>query len=477
MIKKAKASLSSVQIFTSAATDAVAYSEKLNRGIACLEQMSHYLSERISSVKDCISKMEIAQGSLAEKKNSEEEIIARLTEQINSLEERLSELESDLAETSDSLTIMNEDGEETSIPNPAYLVIEAEIATIEGEIRAVELEMAPHQHRLERIEAIDNQIAVKIDSSNGIMYSLDEKRAICIRLQEQLLDTKGTISRKGLVAIGSLKKIKDVINQYLRTKMTYEKATTFEREYEVGNTTININININKTEPAAPAQENAVVQDVQGVNASLTKEYISEHGIKFNEYGHISEFEGRKYGGKYNTYDMRLGYTLLDDTLFGKYDGERGESKFVPSERTAEGVQVLKILESYKLDGIVYRNAEPDFEVCAVAVVKISDMSEHRDAAYTDAEGNRHECNFVQASIACAELWNSMKKDGRTDWDAEKVDIYRYENKLTWHEKADTETMVLVRTEINDFFKHSGGVSECKKRDNSSSNNGGGFDE
>lgn len=476
MIKKVKASLSSVQTFNSAVTDAVAYSEKLNRGIACLEQMSHYLSERISSVKDCISKMEIAQGSLAEKKSSEEEIIARLTEQINSLEERLSALESDLDDIPASYTTTDENGKETEFPNPAYLVIEAEIATVQGEINAVEMELVPHQHRLERIVAIDNQLSVKIDSSNGIMYSLDEKKTICLRLQEQLLDIKNTISRKGLVAIENLKKIKEVINRYLRAKMSYEKATTFEQEYETSNATININININKTAPATPAQENPVNQDASSVLPSLTKEYISEHRIKFDEYGRISEFEGRKYGGKYNAYVLRWEKTLLDDTILGKYEGERGESKFVPSERTADGIQVRKILETYNLDGIVYRNAEPDFEVCAVAVVKIANMTENR-SDYIDPAGVQQQGNFTQASIVCAGLWSSMRKDGKSDWTADDVDKYRKANRLTWHEKSDTETMVLVRTEINDFFKHRGGVSECKTRDAGSAENGGDFDE
>ena len=70
-----------------------------------------------------------------------------------------------------------------------------------------------------------------------------------------------------------------------------------------------------------------------------------------------------------------------------------------------------------------------------------------------------------------------MKKNGKDNWSAIEVDEYRRLHKLTWHEKADTETMVLVRTEINDFFKHIGGVSECKKRDSNKSNFGGEFDE
>lgn len=60
-----------------------------------------------------------------------------------------------------------------------------------------------------------------------------------------------------------------------------------------------------------------------------------------------------------------------------------------------------------------------------------------------------------------------------TDWSAEKVEEYRKANKLTWHERCDCQTMDLVPTKLHDYFKHSGGVAECKIRDGI----GGKFDE
>ena len=164
-----------------------------------------------------------------------------------------------------------------------------------------------------------------------------------------------------------------------------------------------------------------------------------------------------------------------NNPVLGYYEGIRGESKFIPSGRSAEGIIVKEILAEYGVDGIEYRNAEPDFEVCAVEVVKIPKMSANRDKSYDNPDGTTESGNFTQADIECAKRWIETKRDGKDDWTPREVFNYRKQNRLTWHEKCDTETMVMVRTEINSFFKHSGGCSECKTRDNIQ--DGGGFDE
>ena len=473
MIRTAKVSVPSIQGFTTASNDVVLYSEKLNRGINCLEELSRFFSERVGSLKECVSQMNAARTKLAGKKSDEEKAIASLEVQLNALQDQLSEYESELDGVDESVSITDENGEEHTIPNPAYLAIEAKISAVKSEIYSLELQIAPHKNRLERIKIVDNQLAVKCDSANGIVYALEEKQNSCVRLMEQLENIKAFVSQKGTIAVGNLKKIIQVVNRYLRTKMTYDRPSSIEREFDIGKTTININININKN----ASQQETVAEPQNNVpKYLLTKEYINEHRIKFDEYGRISEYEGKRFGGKYNPYDERVSATLAMDTILGTYDGERGESMFIPSERTVDGIKVKQILEEYDLEGIVYRNAEPDFEPCSEAVVRIPQMTENR-WDYYDENGNQTPGNFSQASEACANLWSEMKKNGKDNWSAIEVDEYRRLHKLTWHEKADTETMVLVRTEINDFFKHIGGVSECKKRDSNKSNFGGEFDE
>ena len=195
---------------------------------------------------------------------------------------------------------------------------------------------------------------------------------------------------------------------------------------------------------------------------------------KFDSDNHICEFEGRKYGGKFNSYKDRIDGTSKESPILGKYKGVRGESKYIPSNRSAEGIVVIGILKQHGLDGIEYRNGEPDFEVCADAVVKIKGMTENRDN-YLDENGLSQLGNFSQADIELAKLWNFEEKEGRSNWTAREVFDYRKANGLTWHEKCDTETVVLVKSEINAFFKHVGGCSECRLRD--ASGDEGGFDE
>lgn len=160
----------------------------------------------------------------------------------------------------------------------------------------------------------------------------------------------------------------------------------------------------------------------------------------------------------YSTYDERLKQTPKDGTDRGEWDEERGESKFIPTEE-----KIKVILDKYGLDGINYKNGIPDFSECSESTVEIDDMTENRAK------------NFKQCDEKCAEQWNKEGRDGRSDWTPRDVAKWREDNGYSWHERNDMKTCDLVPTEINDYFGHLGGVSECKKRD--ANNNGGNFDE
>lgn len=180
-----------------------------------------------------------------------------------------------------------------------------------------------------------------------------------------------------------------------------------------------------------------------------------------------------EWGGKFNPPEKRLGCVPLDGER-GEFEGERGDSKFIPSDDL--GADCKKKLAEYGLDGIVYRNYEPDFSECSEGTVKIDHMTENRDD-YLDENGEIQSGNFSQADLKCAELWNEQEKDGKTDWTDEDVYNWRHdpEHVCTWHERCDTETMDLVPYDIHSYCGHLGGVSECKARD--SVDVGGDFDE
>ncbi len=166
--------------------------------------------------------------------------------------------------------------------------------------------------------------------------------------------------------------------------------------------------------------------------------------------------EGESY---FSSYDERLRQTPKEDSDRGEWDGERGESKFIPYDQ-----EIKDILAEYGLDAIVYKDGIPDFSEVSESTVEIDNMTENR------AE------NFKQCDEKTAEQWNKDERDGRTDWTARDVAQWRKENGYSWHERNDTKTCDLIPTKINDYFGHLGGVSECKKRD-AADNNGGDFDE
>ena len=180
-----------------------------------------------------------------------------------------------------------------------------------------------------------------------------------------------------------------------------------------------------------------------------------------------------EWGGDYTTYNERLSRTLKNDTFLGQYEGERGESKFIPSDATEAGRKALEKLSEYGTNGVEYKNAEVDFSKCSEATVKIDKMTDNM-ANYRDEDGDICLGNFAQADIKCAELWSKECKDGKNDWTPEDVENWRKEHNCSWHERCDTKTMDLVPREIHDFFKHSGGRAECRLRD--SVNQGGIFD-
>lgn len=181
-----------------------------------------------------------------------------------------------------------------------------------------------------------------------------------------------------------------------------------------------------------------------------------------------SSHEKFEYGGKYVSYEKRLNQTPAKDTL-GYYEGDRGESKFIPSAMNEGGKACLEVLKEKGLDGIEYKKAEPNFSKCAEATVSIGHMTEHRED-FGSVTGN-----FTQADRKLAEKWNFQKFDGKRDWTEEKIYNYRKEHNFTWHERCDTKHMDLVDARIHKYCSHWGGVAECKARD--SKNSGGVFDE
>lgn len=141
----------------------------------------------------------------------------------------------------------------------------------------------------------------------------------------------------------------------------------------------------------------------------------------------------------------------------GEWSGEKGNSLFYP-----ESTEVRGVLKGYGVDGIKYKNGEPDFSNVSEATVTIDNMTSNRIN------------NFKHADYKCAEKWSKEGKEGKTDWTRTDVREWRHTNRYSWHERSDTKTMDLVQRDIHFECKHFGGVAECKRREKIL---GGGFDE
>ncbi len=486
MITQAKANASAVKTFEQSVSAARDYSARLDKGILCLEMLLDILLKAEKSLNDAISKATRSLRTLSTKIVKIEQRIARLTARLEQLERRLDSLEIKLEHTQENGDYVGES------------VVSEKISVVEDEISSIQDELPSLEERLDRANTVYSQLESHVDAMNGVAYSLAEKESTCRHLRDELETIQQKNLRQGASAAETLRRLQAIIEQYLRIKMEYEEMPIKTAYANNGSRNINTNININihestvvqmetvkeeitikqETEDHSEESESMepLLSEQESMEPLLSEQEIEENDEMPDDSRRIVLYDGKSFGGEYNSYSTRLKCTSVEDNpMLGHYEGERGESKFIPSNRTAEGIIIAEILEQYGLDGIVYRNAEPDFEVCAEAVVKIVGMTENREN-YLSKDGTLVMGNFSQADMQLAEEWNRMKRDGHNDWTPRDVFNYRKANRLTWHEKCDTETMVLVRFEINLFFKHSGGCSECKIRD-AVIDNGGDFDE
>ena len=157
----------------------------------------------------------------------------------------------------------------------------------------------------------------------------------------------------------------------------------------------------------------------------------------------------------------------------GTFDGERGNSDFVPSDQSA-----LDMLQLFGRGSVAYRDGYPDFSPfsthdspwgsidCQVEIGHMTDQRENPSFEYgSRPRGSSHDHSYDLGNFAQAdnELLDRIKKS-YPDATVEDIVNYRKDNRLTWHECSDGKTMQLVPTEIHDACRHSGGVSEMKYR-------------
>jgi hypothetical protein len=136
----------------------------------------------------------------------------------------------------------------------------------------------------------------------------------------------------------------------------------------------------------------------------------------------------------------------------GCWTGQPGNSTWrpnpesIPQKWNPENSTWQEILDKYDIDGIEFKDGEPDFSKVAEDSVEIDEYSTDRDD------------NYDAADQKLAEKWTAEQKDGKS-WSAEDIAQYRKDNQLSWHERNDMKTMELVPREIHLNVPHSGGIS------------------
>jgi len=202
-----------------------------------------------------------------------------------------------------------------------------------------------------------------------------------------------------------------------------------------------------------PWKQEPPTTELKNTNVSEKAELNPDQITQRNSFVNFSETDDSEYQ---STYEQRLQHTPNEDGKRGQWDGERGESKYIPTDP-----EIKEILKKYGLDGIEYKDGIPDFSKVSESTVEIDNMTDNRKS------------NFEQCDEKCAEKWNKEGRDGKNDWTARDVANWRRENGYSWHERNDMKTCDLVPTKVNVYFGHLGGVGEYKI----SKSKDGGFDE
>ncbi|MFB7304939.1 HNH endonuclease [Heyndrickxia sporothermodurans] len=156
-----------------------------------------------------------------------------------------------------------------------------------------------------------------------------------------------------------------------------------------------------------------------------------------DNYRQIDFTRGFDVDPKYSTYEQRVKTTPVNK---GEWSNERAESLFI-SDKTGE---IKKYLDEAGVDGVEYKNGMPDFSPFSKGEIKLENMTNDRKS------------NFSTADEELAKKWSTPEQK----WTAEDIADWREDNKYTWHELNDLETIQLVPSKINSVFKHLGGVGE-----------------
>ena len=132
----------------------------------------------------------------------------------------------------------------------------------------------------------------------------------------------------------------------------------------------------------------------------------------------------------------------------GHWEGERGNSKwipdddYVPEKANPENLTWKELKEKYGIDGIPFKDGEPDFSEISKGKVEIEGYSDSRPK------------NFAKADIEMSKQRGCSPAEVR-EW--------REKNGYTWHESKDCKTMNKVPNDVHLNVPHRGGISTVKQ--------------
>lgn len=142
-----------------------------------------------------------------------------------------------------------------------------------------------------------------------------------------------------------------------------------------------------------------------------------------------------------------------ENCSYGEWEGERGNSNFIPSESyipsekigktnaNPDGLSMKELFEKNGIDKLKFENGHPDFSSISKGNAEIDNFTTDRPD------------NFKQAYEKLSEQRGCTQRD---------VKNWMKENNYTFHECPDCKTLQKVPNEIHANIRHDGGVHIAK---------------
>lgn len=339
MIVKARVSKESVVAFKDAVAGVQALSPKYEGSIFCLNDIQTQIANQITILQECNASLDKGREAAERKIREIEEVLSCLSVQQESVQSELDSVLSEMESTPSSYTYTDDEGNSHEVPNPAYSALCVRASALEGELAAVEGQIAEQQFRLDNAQSVLARVSAQIDSNNAVIYSLEEKSSDCAKMVTSIEEIQLTNGHRCDRAYELLSKIEQIIQAYLDVKIRFENSVAYNGSRDItAEQLVGINISINVQQVVVNDTSAQSWIDDNGKAYRVGDDLIKNNTFQVNGYEYKTDHHGRPISasGKLSINELGQSNRHMDDSLASIGKGDERPAATVDGERTGD---------------------------------------------------------------------------------------------------------------------------------------------